>query len=577
MSMLGSCLSEDQFTCSICLDLFTKPVSTPCGHSFCLACISSYWDGQAKSCCCPLCKESFRKRPELHVNHTLREITEQFKRLSVSAEAANFNANANANAHAGAERQRPAVPPRPVELPGGLLSEMRSRFQRSVSVSTSSPPPYSTHSPPPASGQRRFTTSTGGGYSDAPPCPRHGHALELFCRTDQMCVCAACMEEDHYTHSAVPIKKEWLIKKSQLGITQTELQELISLRERKVEEIKAALAQIQAEAEQETECTVSVFSALVGALQRSQAELLEVVDTARQGAELRAQTLICELEEEISELRKRNSALAELAQSTDPIVFLRTFPSVCSLSETKSWADVCLTPDPSAGAVLRNITQLMERLQEELKRLPEICSHSPVEKTVERHQPKVKRVQEYAVDVTLDQNSAHPRLVISEDGRQVRCGDRYLPLPDTPERFDRVVCVLGLQGFRTGRHYWEVHVGGKTDWDLGVASHSINRKGKIAVSPANGYWFLSLRDGQEYAFRTDPSTPLTLNPRPHRIGIYLDYDKGQLSFYNADAHMHIFTYMDSFSDTIHPFFSPCTNKSGQNEASLIICPVSPTV
>ena len=120
----------------------------------------------------------------------------------------------------------------------------------------------------------------------------------------------------------------------------------------------------------------------------------------------------------------------------------------------------------------------------------------------------------------------------------------------------------------------QVEVGGKTDWDLGVASRSVNRKGKITVSPANGYWFLSLRDRTDYAFRTEPSTSLSLSQRPSRIGIYVDCDKGLVSFYNVDAKVLIYTFMDTFPDTIHPFFSPCNNKSGKNDAPLIICPVA---
>lgn len=177
------------------------------------------------------------------------------------------------------------------------------------------------------------------------------------------------------------------------------------------------------------------------------------------------------------------------------------------------------------------------------------------------------------MDVTLDTNTAHPRLILSEDKKKVWCGERHQQVPNNRERFDRVVCVLGCEGFSSGRHYWEVEVGGKTDWDLGVASHSCNRKGKISVSPSNGYWFLSLRDKNNYAFRTEPSTALPLSLRPQKIGLFVDYEKGQVSFYNVDAKMHIYTFMDNFSETIYPFFSPCTNKTGQNYAPLVISPV----
>lgn len=181
------------------------------------------------------------------------------------------------------------------------------------------------------------------------------------------------------------------------------------------------------------------------------------------------------------------------------------------------------------------------------------------------------------VDVTLDRDSAHPRLMISEDCKQVYCSDHHHTVMDTPERFDRMVCVLGCQGFSSGRHYWEVYVGEKTDWDLGVVNHSINRKGKISVSPANGYWLLSLRDKHEYAFRTNPPMPIYLNTKPQKVGIFIDYEKGQVSFYNADTMALIFTHVCFFTETLYPCFSPCTNKSGQNEAPLFICTINPSV
>lgn len=149
-------------------------------------------------------------------------------------------------------------------------------------------------------------------------------------------------------------------------------------------------------------------------------------------------------------------------------------------------------------------------------------------------------------------------------------------MPDTPERFDRVVCVLGREPISSGKHYWEVEVNGKTDWDLGVARQSVNRKGRIDYTPNNGFWFLSLRDRHNYAFRTEPCTDVEMNLRPHKIGIFVDYEKGEVSFYNVDAKVHIYTFHDIFTENIFPFFSPCTNKSGKNEMPLIITPVNTT-
>ncbi|XP_070971206.1 E3 ubiquitin-protein ligase TRIM21 [Oncorhynchus clarkii lewisi] len=596
LSGSGGFLSEDQFICSICLDVFTNPVSTPCGHSYCLNCISTYWDGGGgKTCVCPLCKESFRKRPELHINRTLKEITEQFKKMADGLdrgamvfeggiESQGWGGGGNEGVSYGVER--PPVPPRPPGMgvmPGDLLLEMKTRFQR-PSNSRTPPPVLHPHPPSPFSSNttalsppappvvpRRYTLSgPADSFTDAPLCPEHQRGLEFFCRTDQTCGCAVCMEGEHHGHQVIPAKREWLIKKSQLEITEAELRDMITQREKKVEDIRTSLENIQVCAEHETAGSMHMFSALVSSVERSQAELLEVIEMSQRAAQHRGQTLIRDLEQEISELRKRSATLTQLAQSDDYVLFFKTFSTP---PQTRDWSDAVVTSDLTSGAVLLTVNQMVERFREQLKRLPEICELW-LTVSLGRSSPKVRRVQEYAVDITLDPLTAHPRLLISDDGKQVRCWDRYQPVADGPERFDRVVCVLGRQAFSSGRHYWEVEVGGKTDWDLGVASHSINRKGKIIVSPAHGYWFLSLRDKNDYAFRTEPSTALGLNHKPNRIGIYVDCDKGQVSFYNVDAKMLIYTFTDSFSDVIHPFFSPCTNKSGRNEAPLIICPVS---
>ncbi|XP_036956606.1 E3 ubiquitin-protein ligase TRIM7-like isoform X5 [Acanthopagrus latus] len=617
MALAAALLSEDQFTCSICLEIFNNPVSTPCGHSFCQVCISSYWDrgrgggggggegGGAKIYQCPLCKESFRKRPELQINRSLKEITERFKIIANTEIPINVRGGVeDPNSHPG-HHHHPALPlpQRPGEMPECVFAEMMTRFHQLTpgepnttlplpsNPQPQSPNPVDAHlslqtqnneyqdPPPPYSPPCRYTVS--GTPSDTslglPLCPIHLRGLEFFCRTDNTCVCSVCLEKaEHRGHNVIPAKREWNIKKSQLNISEVELKDLICEKKRKVEEIQNSLREIQAAAERETEGAVCVFSKLISSVERCQTEVLEVIEMTQRAAEHRAQSLLRELEEEISVLNRRSTALSQLALSEDYIHFLRTFPALSTPPQTKDWSGVSVVSELTSGVILKTVSHMMERFQEDMLTLPVVCQQSLLDQSVPRPNPKIRRVQEYAVDITLDPSTAHPRLIISADGKQVHCGDRHQLVPDNPERFDRVVCVLAHQGLSSGRHYWEVKVGGKTDWDLGVASWSVNRKGKITVSPAHGYWFLSLRDRTDYAFRTEPSTSLTVNLRPSRIGIYVDYDKGLVSFYNMEARVLIHTFTDTFSGTIYPFFSPCTNKSGRNEAPLIICPVAMT-
>uniref|UniRef100_A0A3Q3KTN5 Bloodthirsty-related gene family, member 1 n=1 Tax=Mastacembelus armatus TaxID=205130 RepID=A0A3Q3KTN5_9TELE len=567
MALSAPFLSEDQFTCSICLDVFNNPVSTPCGHSFCKACISSYWNtaGEgSKSYQCPLCKESFHNRPELHINLTLREITEQFKQMAIAGEPMDGNlirgALETSNSHTH-QKNLPnlSVLRRPGEMPGSVFAEMMTRFQQMQTPGNNEP-----HDPPPSYLPPHRYTGPSDSSPSLPLCPIHMRGLEFFCRTDNTCVCCICAEKaEHLGHNITPAKREWHIKKSQLGIAEAELKDLLCERERKRQEILDSWQQIQ------THGAICVFSKLISTVEHCQAEVLEVIEMSRRAAEHRAQSLLRELEQEIAQLKKRTTELSQMAVCEDYILFLKTFPTLSTLPQPTDWSGASVSSELTSGVILRSVSQIMEHCQEEMRKLPESCS-------IDSYFICQPSLSLNPADITLDPYTAHPRLIISVDGKQVHCGERHQLVPDNPERFDRVVCVLARQGFNSGRHYWEVEVGGKTDWDMGVASQSVNRKGKISVSPAHGYWFLSLRDQTNYSFRTEPSTSLTVNPRPSRIGIYVDCDKGLLSFYNVEDRMLIYTFTDNFSGTIHPFFSPCTNKSGRNEAPLIICPVPMT-
>ncbi|XP_026518524.1 erythroid membrane-associated protein-like [Terrapene carolina triunguis] len=177
-----------------------------------------------------------------------------------------------------------------------------------------------------------------------------------------------------------------------------------------------------------------------------------------------------------------------------------------------------------------------------------------------------------AVDVTLDPDTAHPNLVLSEDRKRVRHGDTRQDLPNNPERFDYCVSVLGTERFTGRRRYWEVEVGDKTEWDLGVCRESVSRKGWVTYTPEDGLWVLGLWNG-EYEAHTSPSTPLPMSVRPSRVGIFLDYEAGEVSFYNVTDRSHLFTFTAAFSGTLRPYFSPGYSTGGTNAAPLIICPV----
>ncbi|KAM6939581.1 E3 ubiquitin-protein ligase TRIM21-like [Xenentodon cancila] len=187
------------------------------------------------------------------------------------------------------------------------------------------------------------------------------------------------------------------------------------------------------------------------------------------------------------------------------------------------------------------------------------------------------RLQRYAVDVTLDPDTAYSELILSDDGKQVRCCDSKRSVPDNPKRFAHHVVVLGKQRFSSGRFYFEVQVRGKTEWSLGVARESIDRRGRTTLRPQFGYWAVRLTNGDEYRALAGPSVRLSVRSAPETVGVFVDYEEGLVSFYDADAAtlMHSFAGC-SFTVSLHPLFDPSLNNDGNNSAPLIITPVNHT-
>lgn len=178
------------------------------------------------------------------------------------------------------------------------------------------------------------------------------------------------------------------------------------------------------------------------------------------------------------------------------------------------------------------------------------------------------------MDVKLDPKSAHRCLLLSSDGKKVRDGGKTQPAPDAPNRFDQFGSILGLNRLTSGKSYWEVEVNNKTGWDLGVARGKANRKGELSLIPDKGYWVIVHYEGKNYAALTAPAVPLTLKDKPHRVGVFVDYEERLVSFYNVTAQSHIYSFTKcSFRDELFPYFSPHLMHNDKNGDPLIISAV----
>ncbi|XP_067228595.1 E3 ubiquitin-protein ligase TRIM21-like isoform X2 [Chanodichthys erythropterus] len=551
-SSSGPALNQE-LQCSICLEEFIDPVTTPCGHNFCRTCLSKCWTNR-KISFCPLCKEEFSKRLNFKINSTFGKLVQHFNKL---------NQESKVFCDFCDERKQKAVKSCLTCQSSYCVShlELHLRVPR----------------------LKKHTLINAVENLEDYICQKHERPLEMFCRDDQTCVCLFCTEGEHRTHNTVPIEEESREKK-----TQTNIYQMIQKRMKKIQEIKHSVKLRKTLASNDgfftSSRTVHISNGMIIGLgvllvavliilptqytrfqseqlkMKKQAEDLiklqqEITELKRSNTEVekkitelkRSNT---EVEKKITELEKRNTEVEQLLHTDDHLHVIQMYSSLYSILHTKN-------SDVDENSLKRVLTLLKKQLNEKLT------------------QTELKFVQKFAVDVTLDPDTAHPDLILSDDGKQVSDGGIYKNVPENPKRFDTCVIVLAKQGFSSGRFYYEVQVKGKTDWDLGVARESINRKGKITLTPDNGYWTMILRNENQYSACENPFVSLSLKVKPEKVGVFVDYEEGLVSFYDVDSRSLIYSFTgQTFTDKLYPYFSPYLIDKGKNSKPLIITPVN---
>uniref|UniRef100_UPI00398E4188 zinc-binding protein A33-like isoform X2 n=1 Tax=Pristiophorus japonicus TaxID=55135 RepID=UPI00398E4188 len=346
-------------------------------------------------------------------------------------------------------------------------------------------------------------------------CDLHQEELKLFCETDKQLICGICRDgREHKYHDFIPLNEAVELYKEQSSSLQTHIRYEFAKMHRILNEKEQHLSRD---------------------LQGREERILEEMHKNLR----RIQDILDSIERMLSEFRTR-------MDQQDVLAFLK---------EEGSWN--------RRISARRNSLALVDM------DLPLGIFKGPLQYIAWREM--MDSISPVPASLTLNPNTANSWLILSEDLSSVKMGDQRQLLEDIPQRFDRCACVLGSKGFKSGRHYWEVEVGDKTEWDLGVAKKSCNRKGRIKRMPEDGYWRLGLRSRNEYTAFSTPPTYLSLSVNPKKIGVYLDHEGGQVSFYNADNMSHLHTFTDNFTEKLYPYFCPCLNDGGKNSRAMKIC------
>uniref|UniRef100_UPI0037E7031A E3 ubiquitin-protein ligase TRIM39-like n=1 Tax=Semicossyphus pulcher TaxID=241346 RepID=UPI0037E7031A len=515
-SLLAS-LPEDHFQCPICLNVFSEPVTTPCGHNFCKACLSEHWD-KSEICHCPMCNKRFYIRPEISTNSVIEEISVQIKKRKV---------------------ETPESADAPWQVKCDVCTETKYKALKSCLVCWTSycEAHLEPHQRVPSLMRHKLIDPVEN--LEERMCKKHERVLELFCRDEKVCICLLCSEADHKDHETVPVEEEGAQQKESIESKKAQIKLMIEDRVGKIKEFSDSSEISREKANKEIDDSDKLFNALMNRVHKSQTTLkLNIQEKLRKSQE-KDNAMIVELREEITQLQRKHSELEELSQSYDHLHLLQTLQTLSNISGTKNWSQISVYSDLCVQTVRRAMTHLVDTFQAELTTL----THT-----------ELTRMRQYKESVTFDPATAGSGLVVSEFGKRLKHSiNASSPLFDDDERFDCSM-VLGKKGFTSGRHYWEVRVGLRNNWDVGVATETVSRKGKVSLKKENGFFAIGKR-GFDYQVHCVPYTVLNLCPRPREVGVYVDYNEGRVSFYDVDRKLHIHSFTrELFTEKLFPYF-----------------------
>ncbi|XP_067386270.1 zinc finger protein RFP-like [Emydura macquarii macquarii] len=399
---------------------------------------------------------------------------------------------------------------------------------------------------------KRLSFQAAKGSGGEKVCGEHQEALKLFCKVDQIPICVVCdRSRAHRTHTVVPIEEaaqEYKEKiQAHLKTRREERETLLGFKVTAEVKSQEYLKRI----EKEKQKIVSEFQQLRQFLEEQERLLLAQLEKLDKEIVKIQNENITKLSEEISQLSELISEMEGKCQkpSREFLQDVRSTLSRCEKGKFQQPMEISPEHEKRLSDFSQKTILLMETLRTFKDILPSELERKVGESRGAHTQGKI------AANVTLDPDTAHPHLVLSEDGKNVRRADRWQDLPDNPKRFDTVSCVLGCEGFTSGRHCLEVEVEGGQYWAVGVARESVRRKGWISLSPQGGIWAMERCRDQFWAL-TSPATCLPLRRFPCRIWMYLDCDRGQVTFFYAGDQAPIFTFVPASVPwgRIHPWF-----------------------
>ncbi|XP_063318061.1 tripartite motif-containing protein 16-like [Pelmatolapia mariae] len=518
-------LDLDAFSCSICLDLLKDPVTIPCGHSYCMNCIETHFnkeDEKQKIHSCPQCHKTFTPRPVLEKNIMLAALVEQLKKTGLQAAPAD-------HCYAGPEDVACDV------CTGRKLKAIKSCLSCPASYCEKHLQPHYDAAP-----LKKHKLVAPSKKLQENICSRHDEVMKIFCRTDQQSICYLCTMDEHKGHETVPAAAERTEKQKELEVRRLNIQQRIQEREKDVKLLQQEVEAINGSADKAVEDSEKMFTELIRLIQKRSSDAKQQVRSQQETEVSRVKELQEKLEQEIAELKRKDGELEQLSHTEDHNQFLHNYPSLSALSESTHSSSINIRPlryfEDVTAAVSETRDKLQDILREEWTNIS--LTVTEVDVLLSPPEPKTRAgFLKYSRQITLDPNTAHKRLLLSERNKKATFMKQKQSYSDHPDRFSEWERVLSRESL-TGRCYWEVEWRGR-GVDVAIAYKNISRAGssyECAFGGNDKSWSLCCETSSYVLWHNNVHTDLS-GPRSSRVGVYLDHRAGILSFYSVSETM----------------------------------------
>ncbi|KAM4521266.1 tripartite motif-containing protein 16-like [Fundulus diaphanus] len=552
-------VDRETLSCSICLDLLKDPVTIPCGHSYCMKCIKNFWDEEDQKGIhsCPQCRKTFLPRPELSKNTMLAALVEQLKKTGLQAAPADL-------CYAGPEDVACDF------CSGRKLKAIKSCLVCLASFCEKHLQPHYDVAP-----LKKHKLVEPSKNLQENICSRHDEVMKMFCRTDQKCICYLCSVDEHKGHDTVSAAAERTERQRELEVRRENIQQRIQDREKDVKLLQQELEAIKHSADKTVEDSEKIFTQLIRLIQKRSSDVKQQIRSQQETEGSRVKELQEKLEQEITELKRKDAELKQLSDTEDHNQFLHNYPSLSALSESTHSSSIKIRPLSYFEDVTAAVSELRDQLQDILRDAWTNISLRLTEVDVLLSEPEPKSragFLRYSCEITLDPNTAHSYLLLSEGNRKVTLMNQPQSDSSHPDRFTGLWFQVLSRESLTGRCYWEVERRERVS--VAVAYKNISRAGNECLFGANDKsWALDCYQGR-YEFGHNNIWTSISDPGSSRVGVYLDHRAGILSFYSVSETMTLLHRVQTtFTQPLHAGvrFSVFSIGSLSNENSAEFC------